>query len=99
MAPYCLLLHEQPIHHLLLLQWLSWLQLLLQQLLLQRLPQLQLLFTPLHQLGTSVLSTVGVPRRMTGPLQHQDRLQPQDRLLHLLSGLLPLSSRLVLLYS
>ena len=75
MAPYCLLLHQQPIHHLLLLQRLPWLQLLLQRL----------------SRGTFGLSTPGVPGRMTDPLQHQDRL------LHLLSSLLILSSRLLLL--
>ena len=85
MAPYCLLLHQQPIHHLLLLQ---------------RLPRLQLLFKPLHQLGTSGLSTTGVLGRMTGPLQHRDRLLHLfSRLLCLSSSLLPLYSRLLLLSS
>ena len=50
MALYFLLLHQQQLHHLLLLQRLP----------LQRLSRLQLLITPLHQLGTSGLSTAGV---------------------------------------
>ena len=83
-ALYFLLLHQQQLHHLLLLQRLPWLQLLLQRL----------------SRGTSGLSIAGVPGRMTDPLQHQDRLlHLLSSLRPLFSRLLPLYSRLLLLYS